>query len=552
MVSAPTSTPGARLTGATDYTGAYKNVRQGRSEDTLGVAWRSFALSSSNLVEEYLTVYMDVVYPAYPLFHAPTLWDRIKKRDHLTDQEMFASVMAACALAAARARDGAVGDTRRFTNRPEQASEIFFAAAHDAVYKDLSKPMGLGYMRACGLLAVTAIQYGQIQTVHQYMGTYHTLAAMQNFHDESRWPTETSVVEREERRRVFWSMYSLDIYCSVVFDSVTKSQENHSNVRYPSEVSDEDLFTAIGSPRNEENWLRGYNFTTDLYRVLEHSMKRMRRNKPIGDDRICITRLLIADGLPEAQVMDSVVRLYYQLPAAFKNYSLRPDGNKRNNFIGFQAANIQATLQLVRMTLLSTSPSHDVNHKCDVAQQALSVFHSIAPEYLRAISTPLVYHLGGIGSILASVMEGLLCEESYRRVRSLLVSMADLLEGLESGLQPTAGASRDLRKQIDKIDSYMEARRRLMHSLSQPEQHPNSHVEQQQHFVPPPEGMVNGNTAAAPSQQVPLMDGLGFHAPYEEFRLPSDLVSDGAWPWPFSFTPVHAPQMAMDGIGYHE
>lgn len=530
---ATTAGPG----GPVDYTGAYVAVREGHPGDVLAVAWRSFALASLVTIDQYLEIYMDVVYPIYPLFHGPTLWERIRKRHQLVDRGFFASVMAACALAAARVRDGAIGKRYNFSETPEKSSEIFFAAAQDCVLKDLSRAQDFGYMRACALLALTAIQYGQIKTMHQYIGTYSTLSAMHHFHDESHWPQDTSVVEKEERRRLFWSMYTLDIYSSITWDSVMMSQETASNVRYPREVNDEDLQADIASPANEESWLRGWNFTTDLYRILEHSVKRMRRNKQISHDRISVTRLLIADGIPESQVMDNVLGLYYQLPARFKDYSVPVTGNKNHDFVGFQAANIQATLQLVRMTLFSTSLSHDVNQKCNVAQQVLSTFHAIAPQYLRAISTPLVYHLGGIGRILASVMEGLLCEESYQHVRSLLVSMADLLSGLESGLQPSAGASRDLRKQIDKIDAYMDAQRRLISSVSAPPQHPMSS----------PDDLANGLITQA---QTPLVNAMGMQTPLDEFQLPPDLVNDGAWPWPFDFTQQGSPMPFIMTNGY--
>ncbi|KAK5136928.1 hypothetical protein LTR08_001435 [Meristemomyces frigidus] len=523
----PSLTTQTSTGGTTDYTGAYVTVREGRPEDLLGVAWRSFALASLGTIEQYLEIYMDFVYPIYPLFHGPTLWERIKKRDHLTDRGFFASVLAACALAAARARDGATGDRAKPAESPDISSEIFFRAAQDAIFKDLSKAQGLDHMRACVLLAITCIQYGQIQTMHQYMGTYNTLSAMQQFHDEVHWPQDATIVEKEERRRLFWSVYTLDIYIAVVFDTMMKSQETHSNVRYPSEVNDEDLLTGIASPVNEENWLRGYNFTTDLYRILEHSVKRLRRNKQVRDDRISIVRLLIADGIPHEHVMDNTNSLYYQLADCFKRFDLPATGDKKHDFIGFQAANIQATLQLVRMTLFSTSLTHDVNRRCDVAQNVLETFHQIDPQYLRTISTPLVYHLGGIGHILASVMEGLLCEESYQRVRGLLVSMADLLQQLESGLQPTAGASRDLRKQIDKIDRYMDAQRQLVPTI------PLAGHQQQTMF--PATGALPGGSISLP--QPPMMSSLGMHTPLDEFQLPQDLVSTGAWPWPFEFTP---------------
>lgn len=527
--------------GQPDYTGAYLTVRSGQPEDDLGVAWRSFTLASAGTIEQYLRMYMDVIYPIFPLFHGPRLWERLLKQHHLTDRAFFASIMAACALAAARARDGAIGESYAFRQSLEKSSEVFFAAAQDAIWKDLGRAQGLGYMRACCLLALTSIQYGQIQSMHQYMGIYHSLSAMQHFHDESKWPSGISVVEREERRRLFWAMYSLDIYTSVVFDAVIKSQETHSNVRYPVAANDEELVADAGSPTNEDHWLYGWNFVTDLYRILEHSAKRMRRNKQIRDDRISITRMLIADGIPDAQVMDNVLELYYSLPSRFKDYSVPVTGdNTGHDFYGFQAANIQATLQLVRMTLFSTNPSHDVNQKCTVAEQVLSAFHSMTPHYLRAISTPLVYHLGGIGQILASVMEGSLCEESYQRVRGLLVSMADLLQGLESGLQPTAGASKDLRKQIDKIDHYMNTQRQY-YSADPPPQY-------QSMLGPrgPQNGVISLGQQHPHQQNISAMHAMNLQAaPFEEFQLPHDLVNDEAWPWPFGFVhdtpgPAHA------------
>ena len=501
-----------------DYTGAYFTVREGINDDLLGVAWRSFALASLDTIEQYLEIYMDVVYPLYPLFHGPTLRERIRKRHHLTDRGFFASVMAACALAAARARDGAIATSRYpHVESPGKNSEVFFAAAQDAIQKDLTKVHGLGYLKACALLALCSIQYGQLKAMHMYIGHYTSLCAMQQFHDEAQWPSDTTVVEREERRRLFWSMYTLDIYTSVCFDSVVKSQETHSNVRYPSEIDDNALTTGVSSPTSDaENWLRGWNFNTDLYRILEHTVKRMRRNKQTRDDRIAVTRLLISDGIPDAQIMENVLGLYYQLAQQFRN-NVPATGDKARDFIGLQAANIQVTLQLVRMTLFSTNLTHDVYQRCNLAEQVLSTFLSIAPEYLRAISTPIIYHLGGVGQILGSVMEGVLSEDSYQRVRALLVSMADLLQGLDCGLQPTSGASRDLRKQIHKIDLYMAAQRQLISSVSAPHQN-----------ITMPMGTQNGYPAQ-------LNHNMGLHMPLDEFQLPADLVNDGAWPWPFEF-----------------
>ncbi|TKA66955.1 hypothetical protein B0A55_09031 [Friedmanniomyces simplex] len=522
-----------------DMMGAYAAIREGRRDDLHDLAWRAFALASQATIEHLIEVYIEIVYPLFPLFHVPTLRERLQQREHLTDRGFFASVMAACALAAARVRDGATSDHRHLIDSPEKASEIFFAAAQDAIGKDFSKAHGLGSMRACGLLAVTAIQYGQIRTMHEYLGKYMTLRAMQQCHDERYWPPGISVIEREERRRIYWSMYTFDIYTAVVFDGLMWSQETHSNVRYPAEINDEDLAAEPASPTDDDNWLRGWNFTTDLYRMLEHSVTRMRRHKALHNGRSSVTRLLLPTDMPDAQLMDNVLGAYYELPARFRIVHHPPATYDRPQALfAFQAANIQTTLQLVRMTLFSSSRSssssspttpgggptspHDVDSKCYIAEQVLTTFHSIAPQYLRAISTPLVYHLGRIGRLLASVMEGLLCEQSYQRVRNLLVSMADLLQGLESGLQPTAGASSC--------------------TLLVPQQQ-----QQQVQGLQSSGGVVGGGPLISQTQvnghlSTPL-SAMGLPtttttmAPLDEFQLPLDLVNGEVWPWPFEFGP---------------
>ncbi|EME86715.1 uncharacterized protein MYCFIDRAFT_30129 [Pseudocercospora fijiensis CIRAD86] len=521
-----------------DYTGAYMTVREGKSTDLLGIAWRSFAAASRRTIDQYMEIYMDVVYPIFPLFHGPKLWDRLRKRQHLTDRGFFASVMAACALAAARARDGVIGGKYQFEETLENSPEIFFSAAQDAISKDLTKSTGIDFLRACALLALTSMQYGQIASMHQYFGHYTTLSATQSFHDEDKWPSNLSQQEVEERRRLFWSMYCFDVYLSVVFNTMVKTQETHSNVCYPSESSDEEISAGMASTSDSNNWLRGWNFTTDLYRVLEHTIKRIRGNRQRREDRISIVRMMISDTIPDLQIMENVIDLYYQLPPRFNDFKAPVVGDRSQDIFGFQAANIQATLQLVRITLFESHNRHNVLQKCDVAEQVLTTFQSIAPHYLRAISTPLIYHLGGIGQILAQVMQGVLTEDSYQRVRSLLGSMADLLEELESGLSPTAGASTGLRYQIDRIDQYMNAQREMLASTMH---HPHSQAH-----------ASNGMTASMicsgqmpNGSQLPI-NSLGMRTPLGEFQLPADLTGD--WPWPFEFASQDANGQLLSGF----
>jgi hypothetical protein len=105
----------------------------------------------------------------------------------------------------------------------------------------------------------------------------------------------------------------------------------------------------------------------------------------------------------QSVILDKVMGMHEQLPARFS----------------FQAANITATLQLVRM-ILFTSDETTVDQKCTIARDLLDGFAKVPVFFLRAISSPLLHHLAGIGAILASVIEGPLCEPSYLQVREVL------------------------------------------------------------------------------------------------------------------------------------
>lgn len=523
------------LSGSPDITGAYTTIREGREEDQLGTAWRSYVAANNAKIHQYMEAYMNYVYPIFPLFHGPTLWERMRRRHHLTDRGFFASIMAACSLSAARARDGAIPGFSDFHHEEtsDTNSEIFFAAAQAGIFKDLSKAAGFGVLRACGLLALTSIQYGQIHTMHQYVGYYHTLCSMQKFHSEDTWSTDLSWPAREERRRLFWTMYQLDIYISCVFHGMPRVLETSANVNYPMEIVDEELGTTeVPSPSSPTTWLRGFNFTVDLYRILAHTLQRVSSTEQ-RRDRAPVYRMFMNDGFSSAQIMEHVMSFYYQQPAEFRKFDIPVTGDRGTDIFGFQVANIQATLQLVRITLMESDSRCDGQQKCNIVHDVLTTFREINTHYLKAISTPLVYHLGRIGHILASVYQGPLTDELYNRARQLLTSLADLLEDLESGLQPTAGASKELREQIDRIDKHMQAQERGAARLAQMQQQ-----QPQTMGVGSGANMPHGVPPNIPGVQMPFrppqsMPGVAHQGQMDEFQLPQELT--GEWPWPFEF-----------------
>lgn len=420
--------------------------------------------------------------------------------------------MAACALASARVRDGALPvHISEDIMRPEKSSEIFFQAAKSAFSNDLNKMHGVDAIRACTLLSLTSIQYGKASDVQQYLGRAFTIAAMHRFYDEKQWAPGMPESQMELYRRIYWTTYSLDVYSAVVWNCFLRSQELHASVRYPSDRAEDTILIHEPGPNQGVSWLTGFNFSTDLYRILEHTLSKARARKFQHDDRRSVDSLVFQETLNEGDVMVTVLNLYYELPHIFKETPPFTEDRSKDIY-AFQAANIQATLQLLRMLLFSMEDGPGVGRRCDVAHEVLSVFHTIPVRYLRALSTPLVYQLGCIGQILGSVLEEPLSQAIYERVRTALVLMADLLDILESVLVRSAGAGAGLRKQVDKIDEYMRTR------LSAPLQHAAMHTQTQPH----PMGVSNALTGNL------HMAGNGGMS---QIVLPTELHAD--WPWAY-------------------
>ncbi|KAJ5647652.1 hypothetical protein N7490_004024 [Penicillium lividum] len=500
-------------------------------------SWKAFAISCDRQIRNLVQVYLEIVYPIFPLFHMPSFIEQVNNKKHLSNPGLFASTMAVCSLVAGRARDGALYSNR--WDRDElidPPSEIFFIAARDSIPRDLIAAKGIHYMRACAILAIASIQNSQIKNMQKYSGLYHALASMDGLYDEKLWPNDLSPIEMEERRRLFWSIYTFDIYSTIIWGGVIRYREAHSLVRYPSEIDDEFITDRgygvpsvnVGSnslptgnvtvvSRQPTPWLRGWNFTTDLYRILEHVVDANRRRFSSVNGTTEVWSLFNPLSMSEPVVMDKVLTMYSALPSEFRE-TLPTTGDVSKDLFGFQSANIQATLQLLRMVLLSTEEI-GVERKCDVAGELLSVFSTVPIEYLRAISSPLLHHLGGIGYILGSVMEGNLSEKSYTRARTLLLEMADLLQRLETGLHRASGAGERLRSQVDRIDGYM--RTSLLLGPTSPSnvtQAIDAHSK-----LAAPSAHVQGTPAVGAEPSAGL-DQISL------FQLPPELLSD--WPWP--------------------
>jgi hypothetical protein len=231
-------------------------------------------------------------------------------------------------------------------------------------------------------------------------------------------------------------MYTLEVYSSIVWGGIIRCRESQSHVSYPSEVDDEffadsgyhppnSLTSSLPLPSqsitNPISWLHGWNFTTELYRILEHAMDDFHRRRPSNIGPFSPSDLFGREAPHQSVVLNKVMSMHEDLPPRFKETKLIPlngKGGLEDKF-SFQAANITATLQLVRMVLF-TAEDASVDEKCEIARDLLERFSKVPVFFLRAISSPLLHHLAGIGSILGSVMEGPLSETSYLQVRGVL------------------------------------------------------------------------------------------------------------------------------------
>ncbi|PVH84161.1 hypothetical protein DL98DRAFT_512566 [Cadophora sp. DSE1049] len=532
---------------------------------------REVVLTNRDKIANLVNVYFEVVYPIFPLFHRGTLLRKIAERQYLRHPGLFAAVMSICALASARARDGALPpgrwDPAYFT---QPTAETFYEAAKDVIPPDLASSRGLDYMRSFALLALFGVQLGKVEIMHQYLGLYHSLVALDGLHDEKSWPDNIGRVEMEERRRLFWSIYTLEVYYSIVWGGVIRCRESQSRVAFPSEVDDEFLFeeSVVSRPgetsvrivsdsvRNPSCWLHGWNFTTEMYRILEHAMDDFHRRREQTVGPFSPSDLFPRDTPSQSFVLERVMLMHAELPVRFKE-SRNAVGEMSEDIFGFQAANITATIQLVRMVLFTAEES-TVSQKCTIANELLDGFSKVPVSFLRAISSPLLYHLAGIGSILGSVMiESPLSESDYRQVRSSLLGIADLLARLENTISQNVGANARLRNLITRIDKFMMSQRQQEAVGFQPapnEPHPDMSIPHQSLPMSINGVMNNPDTNVSPvtmaqwdgTQQsgslgmMPMDGTQGSFSDFEasndqlQFQIPPELLED--WPWSFDMT----------------
>lgn len=193
-------------------------------------------------------------------------------------------------------------------------------------------------------------------------------------------------------------MYAMDVFTSIIWGGVIRCREAQSSVQYPAEMDDEfifdepdDLLHANQQLDGQLSFMKGWNFTTDLYRTLEHATERFRRRRAGGSTNV-LGNLLeqSATSLSSETILDLVEVMYSNLHPRFKE--THQSGDPVQDRLNIQTANIIATTQLLRMVVLGGELEEASSEKrCQVASELLDAFSTIPARHLRAISAPLVF-----------------------------------------------------------------------------------------------------------------------------------------------------------------
>jgi hypothetical protein len=167
-------------------------------------------------------------------------------------------------------------------------------------------------------------------------------------------------------------MYVFEVYAAAIWGSVVGPREAQVAVQYPAEVDDEYLTNATEDPSQQLrstsmaehpyagshwrqtpppiNWLQGWNFATDLYRVLEHALDGFRKRSPDTEHTRFVANVWKMQLPRSSAVLDAIMHKYESLPVRFRQ-TLPISLNQKEDLFSFQAANIAAAIQVSNPTL---------------------------------------------------------------------------------------------------------------------------------------------------------------------------------------------------------
>jgi hypothetical protein len=363
---------------------------------------------------------------SFPFLNEKDLLTRWKDRIPNVDEPSYMLLMALCAVSSHTAALEAVFDNTLLENFTIPDSEQYFTEAISRIPVRFSLPQDFDYLRSFGLLTVYALQCGNNNDLHRYLGMYHALVAEYGFHDESRWPDDISLSEVDDRRRLFWCVYRLEIHSSCVFGHLVRLPEAQVSVYYP-------RITPSMDPETQA-WTVGWDYITDLFRLLEYAIFGLRACK----NRKALLAVL-CDRPSPTMLLDSLA----QLKASKSRMLTRlhtPDSEVGSNRCRYMAVQISCTetTTTIMALLYCQAPARDVMAVADKFLQELSSAPLIM---FKIASSQIVHQLLGVGHMLSNASR--YDNDQYRaEAKRLIAFLGDLVKSLES-VVPAAGSAGD-------------------------------------------------------------------------------------------------------------
>jgi len=308
------------------------------------------------------------------------------------------------------------------------------------------------------------------------------------------------------RRRIFWSIYRLEVHTACVLGHYVRIPEAQCDVGYPSGIHHPAFVP--GRDGNFEDWFSGWNYSTDLYRILEHAVIAFRTRR-----RTYPPSLGFDGGLSSGALSKKLTTIKDGLLPQYERAFLRSEDSGRNR-CGFQATNIFCIIHLVRM-LTSLSDDHDLDSICGTAQEMIDSMRQIPPEYIRACGATLLQQVAGVGHMLCIVAtKQLQSTYSLDRLSRVLESITTFLETSKQHHDPLGTAALRLREHLGKLRSAQDV-------TGTGTKHPEIEIR-----IPP---RVEGD-----NPRIPMLDEYGTISGFGHDIFPATFLGDISRPFTWS------------------
>jgi hypothetical protein len=339
-------------------------------------------------------------------------------------------LMALCAVSSQTASSNAVFDHTLLQGLALPECEQYFFEAVSKIPLRIAQSQDLDYLRSFGLLAVYSLQRGNHSDLHRYLGLYHALVAQHGFHDENRWPENLPISDVDDRRRLFWCVYRLEIHSACVLGHVVRMPESQVSVLYPR------ITPAMKS--ETQAWTAGWDYITDLFRLLEYAIFSLRG----CNNRKAVLSVFCERPSPTT-LLDGLARLKASKPRMLLDLD-NPSGGYQSNRCRYMAVQIICTETLVNIMALlyCQAPAREI---MEIAEAFLGEVDKASLIMFKVAGSQIVHQLLGVGHMLfnASRYDN---GRHWAEAKRLIAFLGDLVKSLDNDIPSAAEAGERLQR----------------------------------------------------------------------------------------------------------